>query len=257
MKRIIILIAFIFFIVISKVSGQVEPMNSTIYPTGISLQYGMGNYSVKDEYISNEKYSGTLPQFSFKWARAHNKYVYKLEMDYRNSSEITNYNVSTDIIQFSFNQGFLYPLKKRVFLNKDLFLWMGPSTEILLFFNDPDIAVTGFDYAQSFAILISASYNTDTILQIKPNLLLESSLKLSIISLGLRMVDSEEDDESTAKLLTLLSGLNSSFDLGMRYYIFSNLSVKLAYRSEIIRISSWEPLLSVSDNIAFGLHYKF
>ena len=31
--------------------------------TVISLQYGLGNYSVKDEYISKEKYSGTLPLF--------------------------------------------------------------------------------------------------------------------------------------------------------------------------------------------------
>ncbi len=99
--------------------------------------------------------------------------------------------------------------------------------------------------------------NTDAILQLKPSLQMESSLKISVLSLGLRMVDSEEDDESPAKLLTLISGLNSSFDLGIRHFIFSKISVKLAYRLEIIRISEWEPLLSVSDNVTLGLTYKF
>lgn len=256
MKTKIITTIIVFFIVV-RISGQDTSINSTIYPTGISLQYGVGNYSEKDEYISKEKYSGTLPLFSLKWARGHDKYVYKLEMDYRNSSKIKNYNVSTVITQFSFNQGFLYPLKKRTFLNKDLLFWIGPSTDLLLFFNDPEIAVSGFDYAQSFALLFSASLNTDAILQLKPSLQMESSLKISALSLGLRMVDSEEDDESPAKLLTLISGLNSSFDLGIRYFIFSKISAKLAYKSEIIRISEWEPLLTVSDNITFGLTYKF
>ncbi len=225
--------------------------------TVISLQYGLGNYSVKDEYISKEKYSGTLPLFSLRWARAHNNYVYKLEMDYRNSSEITNYNVSTDVTQFSFSQGFLYPLKKRTFLDRDLFLWMGPFTDLLFFYNKPKIAVSGFDYAQSFAALISASFNTDVILQLRPDFQMESSLKISVLSLGMRIVDSEEDDTSPVKLLTLITGLNSAFDLGIRYFLSRKISIKLAYRSEIIRISSWEPLLSVSDNVIFGLTYKF
>ena len=71
------------------------------------------------------------------------------------------------------------------------------------------------------------------------------------------MVDNEEDDQSAVKFLTLFSGLNSSFDLGVRYYLLDRLSVKLAYKFELTRFSAWDPLLSASDNLIIGLTYSF
>ena len=66
------------FLIASHVSGQDSLSYLNVYPAGISFEYGIGNYSVKDEYISKEKYSGTLPYYSFGWIRNHNKYVYGL-----------------------------------------------------------------------------------------------------------------------------------------------------------------------------------
>lgn len=237
--------------------GQDTVNFKTVFPSGISIEYGIGSYSVKDEYISKEKYSGTLPYYSFGWARKHNNYVYRLEMAYRNSNEINNYNVSTDITRFTLNQGFLYPLKKKSLFKKDLFIWLGPSTEFFFYYSKPDIAVSGFDYAQSLAGLFALGFNADAIYPLKRNFQLEFSLSLTALSLGWRMVDTEEDDQSPVKLLTLFSGLNSSFDLGARYYLFNRLSVKLAYKFELARISAWDPLLSASDNLIIGLTYKF
>lgn len=110
-KTKIIISAIALFISVES-SGQDTLHYPNLYPEGISIEYGMGSYSVKDEYISKEKYSGTLPYYSFGWARKHNKYVYRLEMAYRNSNDLYNYNVSTEINWFTLNQRFLYPLKK-------------------------------------------------------------------------------------------------------------------------------------------------
>ena len=241
----------------SEVSGQDDTDAPMVHPAGISVEYGMGNYSVKDKYISNERYSGTLPSFTVGWAREHEKYVYRLQMTYRNSKDISNYNVSTDVYQFTLNQGFLYPLKKVKLFHHDLYAWLGPTTEFFFYYNKPDIAVSGFDYAQSFAGLFSVGGRTEVIYPLKRNLQLESSLGITVLSLGFRMVDSEEDNQSPANLLTLFSGLNSSFDLGARYYLFKQLSVKLAYRFELTNITAWEPLHSASDNIRMGLTYQF
>lgn len=252
-----IILSALTFLIASQVSGQDSLSYLNVYPAGISFEYGIGNYSVKDEYISKEKYSGTLPYYSFGWARKHNKYVYRLEMVYRNSNDIYNNNVSTDITQFTLNQGFLYPLKKMTLFKNDLYIWLGPSTEFFFYYSKPNIAVSGFDYAQSFAGLLSAGFNADVIYPLKRTFQLESSLSLTVLSLGFRMVDSEEDNQSPANLLTLFSGLNSSFELGARYYLFNRLSVKLAYKFELTRISAWDPLLSASDNLIIGLTYKF
>lgn len=227
------------------------------YPEGISLKYGVGNYSHKDEYISNEKYSGTLPCLSISWVNDHQKYVYKLAIAYRYSTDIKNYTISTAVTQFSFNQGYLYPLKQRSLFGRELFVWIGPSTDFFFFYNKPNIAVSGFDYTQSFATLFSAALNSDAILPLNKSFQLESTLNFSILSLGGRIVDSEEDDAEPFKLLTLFSGLNTNFELGVRYFLSRKFSLKIAYRSEIIRISAWAPLISVSDNITFGLTSKF
>jgi hypothetical protein len=158
-NKLTILLSALTLVIVTEVSGQDTPDAPMVYPAGLSLEYGMGNYSVKDEYISNEKYSGTLPFLSVGWARQHSKYVYRLRMIYRNAKDISNYNVSTDVYQFTLNQGFLYPLKTAKLFHHDLYAWLGPTTEFFFFYNKPDIAVSGFDYAQSFAGLFSAENN--------------------------------------------------------------------------------------------------
>ena len=248
---------FAILISIGNLPGQDSLNRQSTFPSGITIEYGFGNYSVKDEYISKEKYSGTLPYYSVGWARKHDTYIYRLDMSYRNSNKIKNYNVTTDITQFTLNQGFLYPLRNISIFQKDLYLWLGPSTEFFYFYNDQNIAVAGFDYAQSFAGLFSIGLNLNGIYPLRHHLQLESSLRLTVLSLGFRRVDNEEDDQSAVKLLTLFSGLNSSFDLGVRYYLLDRLSVKLAYKFELTRISAWDPLLSASDNLIIGLTYRF
>lgn len=44
-------------------------------------------------------------------------------------------------------------------------------------------------------------------------------MQFSVLSLGIKMVDVEESDESAAKLLTLFSGTNGSARLGVRYFL--------------------------------------
>jgi len=237
--------------------GQDSLIYQSIFTTGISAEYGLGSYSVRDEYISKEKYQGTLPYLKVNWARSHNNYVYQLYLEYRSSSKIKNYNVAADIYQFSLNQAFLYSLPKMSLFTRGVFIFLGPATELYFYYNDQNIAVSGFDYAQSFASLFSLGLNSEFIYPLEYGFQVEGFLKLSVLSLGFRMVDSEEDEESPVKLLTLLSGTNASFGLGVRYYLIDNLSMKLSYRLHVTRISSWDPLISASDNLIVTLTYGF
>ena len=250
-------ISAIALFIVAVSHGQNSLNNVNVYPAGISIEYGIGNYSVRDEYISKEKYSGTLPYYSLGWIRGHNRYIYQLDMAYRNSNNINNYNVSSDITQFTLNQGFLYPLKKKLLFKKELYIWLGLSTEFFFYYSKPHIAVSGFDYAQSFAGLFSLGFNADFVYPLNQSFQLESSLRSTVLSLGWRMVDSEEDDQSPVNPLTLFSGLNCSINLGARYHIFNRISIKLAYRFELTHISAWDPLLSTSNNAIIGLTFRF
>lgn len=237
--------------------GQDTIYQKPIFPEGISFDYGIGSYAVTDEYISKEKYSGSLPNCSIIWANQHSNYVYHLKIDFSNSSEIKNYNVSADIYQFTLNQGFSYALPNFTMFNKDAYLYLGPSAELFFYYNEQNIAVSGFDYAQSFALLISAGINSQLFYKLGNDFNIEGYLDFNVFSLGFRMVDMEETDESPAKILTLISANNIIFNIGPRYYLLDNLSVKATYLFHLIRISSWERLLSASDNVVFTLTYGF
>ena len=239
------------------VYGQDSSNQKSIFPEGVSLEFGIGNYAVTDEYISKEKYSGSLPYYSITWANQHSNYVYHLKIDFSNSSEIKNYNVSADIYQFTLNQGFSYALPKFSLFDKDAYLYLGPSTELFFYYNSQNIAVSGFDYAQSFALLISGGINSQLFYKLWNYFNIEGTLDFNVLSFGFRMVDMEETDESPAKILTLISANNIVITLGPRYYLLDNLSVKAAYLFHLTRISSWEPLLSASDNVVFTLTYGF
>ncbi|MBT8381627.1 MAG: hypothetical protein KJO59_04665 [Ignavibacteria bacterium] len=251
-------LSFIIFLSFSGiVLGQDSSNQKSIYPAGISVEYGFGDYAVTDEYISKEKYSGSLPYYKILWSNQHDSYVYHLGLNYQYSSKIKNNNVSTDIHQFTLNQGFLYPLPKFTLFNNDAYLYLGPSTELFFFYNKQNIAVSGFDYAQSFAMLVSLGVSSNLFYKLWEDFNIESSLAFSLLSLGFRMVDSEEEDVSPAKILTLVSGTNLIFSLGPSYYLFDNLSVKAAYLFQLTNISSWQPLLAASDNVTFTLTYGF
>jgi hypothetical protein len=251
------LIFLLILLLTDHVFAQDTISSCTYYPAGVFVNYSLGRYGIKDQYISGEKYSGTLPCYDIGWARRHEKYVYKLEMALRNSKDIHNNNVSTEITQMVFNQGFLYPLGKIPLHTKDLYLWLGPSTELFFNYNKPFIAVSGFDYAQSYAGMFSLGFRLDAVCPVGQKWLLETFVNTTALSLALRSVDEEEDNRSPAKLLTLFSGIHASVDLGARYYLSKKLSLRLAYRLEYVRIHAWEPLLSASDNIVVGLNYRF
>jgi len=258
MKFIIsILLGFFILSINMEMHAQDSLMKKTVFPPGITLEYGIGNYAVTDEYISKEKYSGTLPFYNIVWTNQHEDYVYKLGFEYRYSSEVKNYNVSTNIYQFSLNQGFLYSLPKFSLFKKDVYIYLGPSTELFFYYNNQNIAVSGFDYAQSFAALFSLGISSEFFYPISSKLTIESSLGFSVLSFGFRMVDSEEEDVSPAKLLTLFAGINASFRVGARYYLSHNFSLKAAYLFNFTRISAWAPLLAASDNLIFTLTYGF
>jgi hypothetical protein len=239
----------------SELLAEDSLFHQGVFPSGISVEYGLGKFSVRDEYISRERYSGTLPRIGAVWSRSHRKYSYYLSLEYRHSSEISNYNVSTDIYQFTLHQGFLYPLSKASLFSRNLFVFLGPSTELNSFYNKPQIAVSGFDYAQSFAVLISLGLHTQVIMPLGHGLQTEGQLQFDALSLGIRMVDDEEEDVSPVKPLTVFSGTNLLLRLGMRYHLSDALSLKGSYGLQMTRISAWAPLLAASENVIMTVTY--
>jgi len=60
---------------------------------GITVTGGIGHYAVRDEYISDEKYSGNMPSWSLGWSSPHGTHSYFLDLRYCGSTEIENYTI--------------------------------------------------------------------------------------------------------------------------------------------------------------------
>jgi len=240
-----------------KAAGQAASAGGALSP-GLSVEYGLGHYAVTDEYFSTEKYSGTLPYLRVNWCREHAKSIYQLGLEVRTSSEIRNYSISTEITQLSFTQGFLYPLRQRSLFNRDLFLFVGPCSELFILMNTQDLAVSTLGFGMSSSVLISLGARAVIVMPLSPKLSAESTFQAGILSLGIRGIDDEmNDDVAAPKVLTPLSGTNASLRLGLRYRLLGAFHGQLAYQFSLTRITPWIPLLAASDTVIAGLTWSF
>ncbi len=257
-KTKIIISAIALFITVES-PGQDTLNYKTVFPSGISIGYGIGSYSVKDEYISKEKYSGTLPYLNVEWVRFHNKNGYRLEFEYRNSTNITNNNISAEAKQFVFNQDFIYPVGNFSLFSKNVYAYLGPSVQFFYYdlrynFVNPGTFIT----PKTFGIIGSLGINTEFIYQVNTKLRIEGFLRSNLLSLSGKEFDAEiYYDESAPRLLTVFTATKFDFDLSIRYYLIDKISVCLGYKFDLSRINKWDQYIAASDNLIISLNYKF
>ena len=239
--------------------AQAEPSTPALLPSGISIEMGFGRYSVRDEYFSAEKYSGTLPYFSATWARFNEGGGYSIGVEHRSSSEIRNHNISSGVTSFSLDLDYLYQVTTLSLFSREASLFLGPSTGFFMHFSELHIAYSELEIPYSFALLLPLGVNSTLVLPVSSRFQVTGSLRSSLFSLGLRMIDLVEDtdEESPVRFLTLPSGTNANLRLGCRYAMLNHLSLDLAYELQLLRIERWDPLLSASNNLLAGFTVVF
>jgi hypothetical protein len=228
-------------------------------PSGISIKGGLGHYSVRDEYLSAEKYSGTLPYFSATWARSREGGGFRIGVEHRNSSEIRNNNISAGVTSFALDLDYLYRVATLSLFSRDAALFLGPSTGFFMHFSELNIAFSELELPYSFAVLLPVGFNSTLVLPATDRLQVIGSFRTSVLSLGLRMIDFYEDDDepSPVRFLSLLSGADAHLRLGASYALTDRLSLDLGYEFQVLRIKPWDSLLSTSDNVLFGFTVGF
>ncbi len=229
---------------------------------GISVQGGLGHLALRDDYISQEVYTGTLPYFEVVWLRSHDSSAYRFGLEYRNASNIRNNNVSTGVTQATLYLDFLYSTGQFSLLSKDVFTYAGPSTDIYVYFRDQNIAHGGSSAifnVYSFAMFFSLGMNSTFVLPLQSKLSAEWLSRANILTFGMRLInmqDNNSDKEKMSKVTSIFSGIRGRSDLLLRYNVTDGLMLKAGYRFEICQSSSWDYLLSVSDNLVFILTYN-
>ncbi|MEW6194916.1 MAG: hypothetical protein AB1521_07165 [Bacteroidota bacterium] len=233
-----------------------------VFERGISIKYGYGNYSVRDEFLTTEKYSGVIPFFSIGWTKYSDESGFRISFSVHNSDKIKNKNMNADVLNFSLAWDYFYHINTYKIFSKDWLLLAGPSAEMFLYSNKQNYASDGIFFDFSFASLISIGGNVSLLVPITEKIIAESSLRTNLFSVGIRIplvneIDGIENDRSRFKLLSAIKALNASFDLGLRYFLWGDLSLKAQYRFQFTNISVWEKMSSASDHFVFSISYNF
>jgi hypothetical protein len=221
--------------------------------SGISIRGGLGHLAIRDGYISEEKYSGTLGSLSLSWLQGDSSSSHRLGFDYCGSSAIRNNNVSAQVIQSALNLDFLRPVGSFPLLGRDVFAYVGPAADLFLYYRQQNIASggTALFNAYSFAMFFSFDVNSTLVMPLSSGFSAETSARLSLLSAGGRLADLHGTNVSFFKLVSLLSGLRGHTELLLRYELSDLFLLKAGYRFEICQSSTWSYLLSASDNLVF------
>lgn len=239
--------------------GQDTLNNKTVFPSGILIGYGQGLFSVKDEYISKEKYSGTLPYLNVEWMRFHNKNAYRLEFEYRKSTNIENNKISAEVLQFVFNQDYIYPIGNFLLLSRNVYAYLGPSAQFFFYNIKYNFGQPGtFISPKTFGIIGSLAVNTEFICPVNKKLMIEGLIRLNLLSFSGKDYDERiYENEPGPTLLSVFTATKFDFDLSIRYYLINKVSVALRYRFDLLRIHKWDPYIASSNNLIISLNYTF
>ena len=233
--------------------------HKTSFPSGIFLGYGQGLYAVKDEYISKEKYSGTMPYYNVEWVRFRERNGYRLEFEYWKTTDISNNKISAEAQQFNFNQDFIYPIGNFPLFSRNVYAYLGPSVQLFYYeiyyhFVSPGTFIS----PTTFGIIGSLGINTEFIYQVHDKLKVEGFLRSNLISFSGKKIDEDKYvNESSPTLLTVFTATKLDVDLSLRYYLIDRVSVSLGYRFDLSRINKWDPYIAASNNIIVSINFRF
>ncbi len=247
-------------LIITLLAPAQDTLNyKTGFPSGISVECGLGSYSVKDAYTSNEKYSGTLPYLNVEWVRFHIKNAYRLEFEYRYSSNISNNNISAKVGQFTFNHDFIYPVGNFSLFSRCVYAYLGPSIQFFYYNIRYNFVTPGtFISPKIFGIIGSLGINAELTYQVNNKFQVEGLLRSNIISFSGKELDERKyEDESCPTLLSVFTATKFDFDLSVRYYPADKFSISMGYKFDLSRIDKWDPYIAASTSMIISLNYTF
>ena len=259
MKKIFPVIILSLSFLPSVICGQVSDTLQNNYIQGLSIKSGLSFSAVKDEFISNEKYSGFSINYLISWTKYHESYLYDLQMEAIAGAEVKNNNVSAKVTDFNLSLAYCYPIGSIDLFGKRMNLFLGPYPELYLHFRSQNIASGGTAIidAYSVAFLFSLGAKVIANLPLNNNFLLSGELSSSLLSLGGKFIDPRDKQNSMMKLLTVFSGMRLSSQYSINYKISDFLSAGAGYRFNVVRISAWDSFLFSSDNFFLSITMNF
>ncbi len=252
---------FFLFLLSAAAFGQDTTGIRHAFDTGLAVHGGQGYVAVRDRFISDEKYAGTVDLLALSWSKFHESYDFRMWLEYQSGSALKNHNVSAEVTQFQMGLAYLYPVGEAGLLSTRAGFVLGPVAEIYVHFRRQNIATgeSGSSILDTYSLvgLLSGGVRSEAYIPIAQNLQFQLAAQSTILSWGGRTVNPSNSDDSPTKLLTLFAGLRAQVEMRAVYRITSAWSAAAGYRFELARITAWDEFLEASDNLLMTVSYGF
>jgi hypothetical protein len=258
-KNSVSLILMIFLGIGPSIAQSPDSISNSTFLTGLMIQAGIGSYSIRDEFISREKYHGPMSSYSLSWADATPSRGSLMSIEYHAGSNLKNFNVSSSITEFGFRVGFLYRVGTLSLLSQDVQVLLGPLPELFLHFRRQNIANGGdaITRAYSVAMLLSAGIAVDLACPLTDQFLARLTVTSNAVSVGGRFINPDNTDDSFFRLLSFLDAVHLNVDFGFHYQACRRLTLAIDYRLELTRIDAWDFFMSGFDAGMVSFQFGF
>ncbi len=245
----------LFFTIFLSVLLQAQQSTSQ---TALSLYGGTGRLSVKDDFISLRKYSGTFSTFGAEWGTEQDSVKNSFGIEYQHGSTVRNNNSGAEVFHMRMlfdHQSFF---KKISVFGNDADWYVGPAGIMAMHIRSQQVALKDEMYSDymSFFLENSIAVSTSVIMPIGGSWVINAGATMDVVTIGLRMIDNTKTEkDQMVKVLFPWSNLNGRCDLGVEYRLSNDLSVSGKYMFQFVRNTAWNDLFIAVDNAVVRVSY--
>lgn len=250
-----ILLMFIMIVLCGNAFSYAQDSTSSQYPfeDGLNLQSGIGYLALRDEYISGDKYSSTIPLFALSWSKWHETYGFRLQLESQYTNDLKGPNVSAELAQVRLGLDYLYPFANMEMSSKTVHFFMGPTLEVFEHYQLNQIA--GSEFLNSNISLVAGDLRLEAFCPLTGGLLLLAMAQCTALSMGVHSTNLNEGGSSPIKILTPLKGLDAEWQIGLSWLFAKSFGLSAGYRFDLTRVSAWDYFISADDNFIVSLAY--
>ena len=215
-------------------SQESRPLNRL----GLNVEYGIGGVALNDQYISKERYTGSLQFIGIWYGRLIERRGWQLGISNQNDSDLENHAIRAEFSRVSVNFDQFFQMKTFNLLAKPASWYFGPSVEYFEY-----ELINRFSSSHKvFTELIMVSMGINAMLdwELTNKLTLSAFVRSNVIGVNAKTHDERRHRDQNSILQTFIKANNLNGDLFVRYRIIKRISVGLKGKAQYTRSTGWE-----------------
>lgn len=205
---------------------------------GLNVEYGISGVALKDQYISKERYTGSLQTIGIWYGRLTDRRGWQLGMTNQQGSDLKNHAIRAEFERVSLNFDQFFQMKTFNLLAKPASWYFGPSVEYFEY--ELINRFSSIHKAYSELIMVSMGINAMLEWELTGKLTLSAFVRGNVIGVNAKTHDEQRHTDQNSILQTFIKANNLNGDLFIRYRVIKRISLGLKGKAQYTRSTGWE-----------------